>query len=393
MPPNVARHRRTLIFLSSHRRHVKVADRLTGALAAHWKVELICFDRDSANHPVYSDPNISYRSLGPMRGGVSLSRLLALARAAQVLWRAARRIDEVDSVLLVNTTELLLLARLCGLTRRPTVLDVTDIHPLQIAGSAAGRALRWLERKALKRVNLLVVSSPWFYWDYFIRWLNVTNPALLIENKTSIACKQQPSRRTPSNRIAWNGLLRCQVSAAVLLECLTLSPDSLQLSLHGGLERLEAYGPKLLIQPNCTYTGPYEPQALPSLLATASFDWAVDYADRENSEWLLPNRLYEAIAMGIPLIAVAGTATGAIVGRADIGIVLAECTAQAVQSALENCRVEIYQRWLRNMDALRPRVHRGDEWSRVFAEPGRWGQLKQLPREVDLSVVLRAESF
>jgi succinoglycan biosynthesis protein ExoL len=69
------------------------------------------------------------------------------------------------------------------LTRLPTVYDVSDIHPLQLSKSVVGRLLRWLERRMLTRVQLIVVSSPWYYWEYYRRWLGVPKPALLIENK------------------------------------------------------------------------------------------------------------------------------------------------------------------------------------------------------------------
>jgi succinoglycan biosynthesis protein ExoL len=379
---------RRLLFLSSHRRHKKVADRLLGALAANRKIELFSFDRGSVDHPVYSDPNITHISLGPMRDGISASRLLSLARATRILCRARRRLKETNTIVLVNTLELLVVAWLCRLTRLPTVYDVADIHVLQIASSFSGRCARWFERMALKRVKLLVVTSPWFYWEYFIRWLQVPNAAVLIENKVGFSTVNHELRRIPTNRIAWNGLLRCQVSATVLLECLTKSPQSLYLSLHGSLDRLGELGPKLLAQPNCSYTGQYDPETLGSLLATSSFDWGVDYADGKNSQWLLPNRLYEAIAAGIPLIAVDGTATGDVVRSYNIGVVLPECTAQAVNHALEHCHPETYAFWLRNMDQLRSSALRGNEWALVCDDVGRWSDLKHLPTQIDVGVVL-----
>jgi succinoglycan biosynthesis protein ExoL len=384
---------RRLLFLSSHRRHKKVADRLLGALAANRKIDLFSFDRGSVDHSVYSDPNITHISLGPMPDGISASRLISLARATWILCRATRRIKDTDTIVLVNTLELLLVLWVCRLTRLPTVYDVADIHVLLIADSFLGRCARWIERMALKRVRLLVVSSPWFYWEYFRHWLKVPNSAVLIENKVGFSPVSQEIRRILSNRIAWNGLLRCQVSAAVLLECLTKSPESLHLSLHGSLDRLGEFGPKLLAQPNCSYTGQYDPESLGSLLSTASFDWGVDYADGKNSQWLLPNRLYEAIAAGIPLIAVAGTATGDVVRRYNIGVVLPECTPQAVIHALEDCHPETYELWLKNMDALKSSALRGNEWTLVCDDVRRWSDLKPLPTQIDVGVVLHPDAL
>jgi len=383
---------KALVFVSSHRRHIKVADRLVGALAAGRKIELISFERGNVDHPVYSDTNVSHTSLGHMRNGGSFSRLFALARAAWILFRARRRFAYTDTIVMVNTLEMLILSCLCRLTRFPTIYDVTDVRELQISKSILGRVTRRIEELALRRVDLLVVSSPWFYWEYFERWLRVHKPALLIENKVGFAQDNSVSSRQLTNRIAWTGLLRCQKSASVLLDCLQRAPaGSLHLSLHGSLDRLGALGRRLLKQPGCSYTGEYDPGSLGKLLATSSFNWAVDFADGKNSEWLLPNRLYEAITHTIPLIAVDGTATGAVVGRYNIGIVLPECTPQAVTHALETCDRQTYETWLSNLSTLKCRAARGKEWIRVFEDANAWADLKRLPDEVNVDVVLCAE--
>jgi len=379
-----------LIFVASHRRHKKVADRLRGALAARKRVELFAFDRGTVDHPIYSDASISHTSLGRIRDGVSVSRLSALLRAAWILALSRRRILDSGAVVLVNTLELLVLCWLCGLTRLPTIYDVSDIHTLLLSNGLRGRCARWFERRALRSVGLMVVSSPWFYWEYFMRWQRASTPALLIENKVEFGGTAPLLPRAPSNAIAWNGLLRCRRSAMVLLECLTSAPTSLRLSLHGSLARLQELGPKLINCANCSYTGQYSPAALGTLLSASSFLWAVDFADGENSRWLLPNRLYEAIAAEIPLIAVDDSATGAVVRRYSIGILLPECTSVALMRALGSCTTADYELWLKNMRDLKNRAQRGKEWQQVFELDGKWSNLRMLPRKVDVGLVLRA---
>jgi succinoglycan biosynthesis protein ExoL len=175
---------KTLIFVSSHRSASRVADRMIGALAAQRTVHLFSFDRQVVDHPVYSHPHVTHTSLGNIRDGVAISRFTSFLRATWVLWRARRHIEaDADTVVLVNSLEMLMISSLCGLTRWPTVYDVSDIHPLQLSQSLVGRALRRMERRMLVRVQLLVVTSPWYYWEYYQNWLSMPKPALLIENK------------------------------------------------------------------------------------------------------------------------------------------------------------------------------------------------------------------
>jgi succinoglycan biosynthesis protein ExoL len=382
---------KTLIFVSSHRSASRVADRIIGALAAQRKVRLYSFDRQVVDHPVYSDPNVSNTSLGRMRDGVAISRLYSFVRATWILSRATMRMRDPDAVVLVNSLELLLIVCLCGLTRLPTVYDVSDIHPLQLSKSIAGRFLRWLERRILMRVRLLVVTSPWYYWEYYEGWLRVQKPALLIENKVGADFGEQPSRPQLSHRIAWNGLLRCHISALVLLECLTKAPNSIYLALHGTLDRLGALGRELVEQPNCLFTGTYRSEALCDLLSASSFVWAIDFSEGENSKWLLPYRLYSAVAAGLPVIAAAETATAEVVRRHNIGIVLSECTAANVLRSLRDCGPAAYDTWLRNVQALRDRALRRDEWAVVLNDEGQWNNLNLLPPTVDVNLVLSAD--
>ncbi len=194
------------------------------------------------------------------------------------------------------------------------------------------------------------------------------------------------------NRIAWNGLLRCQTSAAVLLECLTSAPDSIYLSLHGTLDRLGAVGLELTCQANCLYTGPYDPESLSLLLSESRFVWAIDFSEGENSKWLLPYRLYSAIAAGVPVIAADGTATAEVVRRHNLGIILSECTVKGVIGALDNCDEATYESYLRNVRAIRDRSLRGDEWTKVFDNPAGWDSLDLLPGEADVDIVLNSDT-
>jgi succinoglycan biosynthesis protein ExoL len=381
---------KTLIFVSSHRQHKKVADRLLGAIAAGCKVKLFAFDRGDIPHPIYSHPNISHISLGGVRDGFAMSRFLSLGRAALILFRATRHVKDRNVILLANTLETLIISWIVGLTRLPTIYDVADINPLQTSKSVVGRVARATERRMINYVQVLVVSSPWFYWQYFASRLKIRQAAVFIENKVGFARVQRKGQKPLTNNIAWNGLLRCRTSAVVLLECMTSAPDSLRLSLHGSLGRIGDLGQKLLNQPNCVYTGRYDIDSLGELLAGSSFVWAIDFSDFENSTWLLPNRLYEAIASGVPLIAVDGTATADVVRRYNIGIVLPECTRQAVIRGLQSCSLAEYEAWVKNVDDLGARSVRGKEWIELFESDESWGNLKRLSRAIDVSVVLAA---
>lgn len=378
----------TLVFVANYRQHKKIADRLLGALDADLTVQLYAFDRGTVPHRVYQDPRVRHISLGAQRDGLGSARLPALLRAAWRLRRGRPGADEPDVIVLANTLETLLLVRLAGLHRHPVIYDVGDIHPLQLRRTIGGRIARAIESRLLRFVKALVVSSPWFYWRYFRGYLRSDRPGILIENRVRFDERPAPADRRFRPAIAWNGLLRCRRSARVLLESLRQEAGFLTVALHGSFDRIGSLGDELLAQAGCRFTGAYQVADLPGRLRDSSFVWAIDYAELDNSTWLLPNRLYEAIACGLPLIAAAGTATAAVVEHYALGLVLPRCSADALLGALHELDESRYCTWLANIDALRARAMRGEEWAALLGSRPVGHGIMPLPDAEDVGVVL-----
>jgi len=89
------------------------------------------------------------------------------------------------------------------------------------------------------------------------------------------------------------------------------------------------------------YHGPYSyPEGLAAAYGACDLVWAQDLWQRgANSDWLLPNRIYEASWFGCPSVAVDGTETGIRVLDDDLGFVV------------DAAEPETLVRLLRNLDA------------------------------------------
>ena len=109
---------------------------------------------------------------------------------------------------------------------------------------------------------------------------------------------------------------RYKVGDAVLIRG-TLSEED----ISGDAMRAEAAS-----RPNFHYLGPYQsPRDLAEIYGQIHFTWAIDFLDAgSNSDWLLPNRLYEGGLFHSIAIAREGTATGDKVARDGLGITLRE---------------------------------------------------------------------
>jgi hypothetical protein len=147
--------------------------------------------------------------------------------------------------------------------------------------------------------------------------------------------------------IGWFGTLRCLRSLDILCGLAAAHPDKVAVHIRGTLSEEDISQEDMRAatngRPNVHYLGPYQsPRDLPEIYGQIHFTWAMDFLDAgSNSDWLLPNRLYEGGLFNAIAIAREGTATGDKVAREGLGVTLNEPIDVSLTS------------WLLTMDAGR----------------------------------------
>lgn len=325
-----------------------------------WRVAGFTFTRPKTA----STPAIFWHDtpLGRTRDRNYARRLPALAAAVPRILRRAETL-RAARVLYARNIDMLALAvlakRLTG-SRARVVYEVLDVQRPFARGDAAGAALRAAERRLLARTDLLVVSAPDFVTRYFEPVQGFEGPWRLLENKLAahqIAAAPEAFARETAHPpldgpivIGWFGVLRCTRSLDLLQAIATRLGPRVRIVLRGRLSeedisaaRLEA---ALRRTPNLAFGGPYaSPDDLRGVYGAIHFAWALDYTDAgANSDWLLPNRLYEGGYFGVPALARAGTATGRRVEERGLGHALPEPADEAACTLIENLDAQAYAR-------------------------------------------------
>ena len=290
-------------------------------------VRIAGFCRAPAPPPDIAD--VSSHMFGLTRDGALAQRAVRVAIALARPSALAATVRNAD-VIVARNLEMLVLARRARLFAPGArlVYESLDIHRSLLGSSFASRVLRWIERRAMKGVDLLVTSSRAFEREYFDPIQNITVPVLLVENKLlvlDLPLAPQPSRSSsPPWTIGWFGNLRCKKSLAALRRLAIEGEGRIQLLIAG--KPSDAEFPDFASQvadSNMRFVGPYSADQLPGLYAQCHFAWAIDYFEEgQNSSWLLPNRLYEAVACGAIPIALADVATGEWLARHNAGLLL-----------------------------------------------------------------------
>lgn len=309
-------------------------------------------------------------------------RLAALAGAVPTLLRNRARLRAGRAIYARNLDMCLLAlaARLVAGRRLPVVYEVLDVHRLMTGPGIAGAVLRWCERRLLRRVDLLVVSSPGYMENYFEPMQGYRGDWFLLENKVFLGGRAPPAppARPPAPadgrwRIGWFGSLRCEDSLRLLVSIADRLGDRVEIVLYGGYPAsLGRRGLEAAIagRPNIRHGGEYRnPDDLAAIYGEVDLYWGLDFHEKgANSLWLLPNRLYEGGLCGVVAIAAEGTETGRRVAADGLGFVVEAPYDEAVARLLSGLTRERYEEMRANvLAAPRARFVETDDSRRLCA--------------------------
>lgn len=280
------------------------------------------------NTPPQGDKDTHVIPLGHTENGRFTKRIMAVLRARLKLKATLAKIDPPDILLARNLETLALAPRIKKIYPhlRGVVYECLDIHRLQLGQSIPSRLVRTVERHLLGYTNLILTSSPAFVRNYFFQNLNTHIPVKIVENKClpDQPVAKQPSRRGPI-RIGWFGVLRCKAS----LECLDAftrrHPGAFRVILRGkpSLNAIPDFYALVKANADMSYEGPYKAEDLSKIYGEVHLSWGIDrYEAGANSEWLLPNRLYEGSCFGAVPIALKGTETARFLDTKGLGVIV-----------------------------------------------------------------------
>jgi GT2 family glycosyltransferase len=283
--------------------------------------------------------------LGHTRNGRMASRALSVLRTLaapppQILEGPA------PDVILARNLEMLALAVSLGrrFPQARVVYELLDVHRLLLGSGVISRGLRGVEARLLRRTALVVISSPGFQRGYLTPFRRPVADVLLVENKPLATATAMtpvpPATRGTSGPITvgWFGILRCAASLAALDRLTRAAPGRYRVVLRGrpALDVVPDFHATVAANPDLEFHGAYRsPDDLASIYAGIDLAWLIDrYEAGGNSDWLLPNRLYEGGLHGAVPLALVGTETADRLNTLGIGVIVAAPTADAVGSAL-----------------------------------------------------------
>jgi len=295
--------------------------------------------------------------LGRTSDGRFAQRLAAVARAAWTLGSSLKGVARPDLIIGRNLEMLALANRAKTLFAGdvPIVYECLDIHRLLLRQDLTGKALRFVERMLGNNAQLLITSSPAFVRQYFAPFGQMNLPVELVENKVLELVPQETQAMSHADKsdkgepwkIGWFGALRCRRSLALLSAFSRKMDGRIEIVLRGrpAYSEFEDFDRFVADEPFMRFHGAYaNPEDLQKIYDEVHFSWAVDFFEEgQNSDWLLPNRLYEGCRYGSVPIAMQGTETSLFLKARGIGFSLSEPTVDALSGLFDQLDEERYE--------------------------------------------------
>ena len=254
--------------------------------------------------------------------GVSFRRILHLPYLFVYLLNVTKNGNHF--ALHVHTFDTLFLAVMVKCVRFMSKIEliyqIRDLHSLQVANSLPSKCILIFERLLLGFIQKLVVSSPGFSEFYRVKH-GYTGPITLLENipRRGIFRYRQKKVARPLV-IGYIGILRYMASLNYLFETLATAGVSVQAFIAGGGDSsfiTRKYQDYLVSDVRGSYE--YE-KDINELYSNVDIIYAVYDSCDYNCQVALPNKFYESILSGTPIIVASGTLLARYVCRLGIGV-------------------------------------------------------------------------
>lgn len=340
MRPNSIAH---IAYFGHNRRDTAFQRRVRAFLDL--KVDIVSFTFRRDGEPEHPGPNWTNVDLGYVEHARLVDRIALYPRALRAVLSRRDLIKQAD-IIYARNLDIFVLAflatRMATLFRRSShrfVYECLDVHKSLTGEGPLSYVLRWIEKRVLRVSSLLVVSSPGFIEHYFRPVQKYTGDYFWVENKVYFGDLEVPRTviaKGPNDgaahsgndklMIGWVGIIRCQRTLDLLKSLAAAKPDDVIIRIAGLVSAflIQDFDKQIANHSNIVFSGAYEwPQGLSDIYRGMDLIWAQELSWKgKNSDWLIPNRVYEASYFGVPSIGVGNTETSRIIRERKIGYVL-----------------------------------------------------------------------
>jgi len=201
------------------------------------------------------------------------------------------------------------------------VLEIADLPGGCFSKREAIKYINNLINKMIKKVDLLVLTSPYFWDKYYKDRFSYPQRVFIMENLPLRALfKKFKPEQHKELAIGFVGFIRYVKQIEMLFESCKDLENKTKIIVSGGGPDYEYIKRISKNYKNVKVTGPYNyAKDIVNIYSKIDIVYSVYDANLFNARIAIPNRFYEAIACGLPIIVAKNTALSNLVKKYGIG--------------------------------------------------------------------------
>lgn len=201
------------------------------------------------------------------------------------------------------------------------ILEVPDLPGGRFSKGKMIKYINNLINKAIRRVDLLVLTSPYFWDEYYKNVFPYPERVFIMENlpPQKLFKNFRPGKHKKLT-IGFVGSIRYAKQIEMLFESCKEYKDKVRIIVAGSGPDYEYIKRISKNYSNVEVTGPYDYEKdILNIYSKIDIVYSVYDADLHNVRVAIPNRLYEAIVCGLPIIVAKNTALSILVKKYGVG--------------------------------------------------------------------------
>lgn len=328
-----------------------------------YSVTAYCFSRGYFENNKFP-PLVKVVRLGTMSSLRALSdyfrRCGGLLSATMRLWQYERRLGRARIIYVFNSDNVILAWLAWAMTafKAPIILEIGDLRNSGRSNTVRFWAMVIFERLLCRTASMVVVTSKGYIDAYYAKYVLRNPRVLVIENRLPQSSFGQVPRPAFGQcnspiRVGFVGLLRYRRTLEALLRAAAARPNTIWLRIYGDGELRELVGLYATKYDNIEYLGAFKnPADLPRIYAEIDVNYVVYDANDLNVRVAIPNKLFESIFFGVPIVAAAHTEFGSRVVSLDVGCVVDVEREDFCEVLLDGLDERQIERWSANEAAV-----------------------------------------
>lgn len=305
------------------------ANRRMEQLARKGKTTLIYWDKGGESCPVQDIPGVEQREFF-----LKASRTNTLKRMVPMLSykrQALEWINEIKpDVVYAERFDMLYIIwkywKSCKVKPK-MIFEVPDLphmmvdNNLSLKEKIVSKIVRFYENIIYKNIDILIVTSEKFYDDYYSRWIPKDKVVLMPNSPDLTAFKDYKHGGHTKFTVGFIGVVRYPEQLKMLIEA--SEKADVNVMFAGFTEGCPEIQEMAETRENVTYFGRYNyDKDIAKLYGACDAIYSVYDSKMKNVTIALPNKLYEAVYCGLPIIVSKGTYLGEMVEKYNVGITI-----------------------------------------------------------------------